>query len=83
MFIFIFFNVPFQIQTSVVSFALCTIISCLSTSCQIFGHLLIRCSSFHVVDFKSCLKTFQVSIMGLEIVSGKPKGHAIWVHKQV
>lgn len=45
-------------SSSVLGFALGTIVPCLSTSCHVFGRLLIHYSSFHGADLKSYFKTF-------------------------
>lgn len=45
-------------SSSVLGFALGTIVSCLSTSCHVLGCLLIHYSSFHGADLKSYFKTF-------------------------
>jgi len=44
--------------SSVLGFALGTIVSSLSSSCHVFGRVLIHYSSFHGADWKTYFKTF-------------------------
>ncbi len=73
-------------SSSVLGFALSTIVSCLSTSCHIFWTFIDLLLIFSWCWFEIVFQNIwyrRACKMDLKIVHGKPKGHAIWVHKQV